>query len=170
MTMGDEVWKPIPGFDGYLASTAGRVKNRRGVILTGTVTRDGYCQLNVRHGDRRRTVLAHRLVATAFHGEPPPGFVCNHLSGQKLVNRPDLLEWTTPAGNAAHARALGLVRPPAPVLGERNHKARLTPDDVRLMRELRRAGATHKELAARFGVTDRNVRFVVSRRTWRHVD
>lgn len=65
-------------------------------------------------------------------------------------------------------------RPTAPkgqraLLGERNHKAKLTEADVRAICQLYAAGATQLELAHRFGVTRGNVGFIVRRDIWRHV-
>ena len=67
-----EEWKSIPGFDGYRASSDGRVRNRNGRVLTGTVNKRGHRQVNVRGLRRRMTVAVHRLVASAFLGPPRP--------------------------------------------------------------------------------------------------
>ena len=65
----EEVWKDIPGYQGYAASTLGRIKNtNRNVVLTGTMTKEGYRQVCIRAGDRRRVAYIHRLVAFAFLG------------------------------------------------------------------------------------------------------
>lgn len=167
----DEVWKDIPGFPGYQASTEGRVRNaRRGCVLTGTVTRNGYRQYNLRGARGRRVAFGHRLVAAAFLGPspPPPGNLVNHLDGNKLNNRVSNLEYTDARGNARHAAALGLLRP-VRLLGERNPGAKLTAEKVRAMREQRRQGVTLAALGERFGVTAQSAQRVVSRKDWKHI-
>src|SRR5262245_11949338 len=94
MAESDECWKPIPDFPEYEVSTNGRILNRRlGHVLTGTVTRRGHRQVNVRGSRRRMSVAVHRLVATTFLGPPPSGHVVRHLNNNKLDNRPVNLMW-----------------------------------------------------------------------------
>lgn len=165
----DELWRPIPDYPNYEASTLGRIRNAHlGHLLAGTVTKDGYRQVSVRGGGRRRVAYVHRLVAFAFHGMPPAGHVCNHISGNKLDCRPLNLEWVTPAANSRHARDLGLLRP-NPLRGEQSPSAKLTADRVREMRAQRQAGKTFAALAQDYGVTPQAVQQAVARRTWRHV-
>lgn len=63
-------------------------------------------------------VTIHRLVAYHFvivpkylldQGLTKESLVVNHLDGNKLNNRWDNLEWTTNAGNMAHASVTGLM-------------------------------------------------------------
>lgn len=78
----------------------------------------------VKHGYRHvrlgsaNNVKVHRLVAHHFVPKPKDlvdqglnekTLVVNHLDGNKLNNRWDNLEWTTNAGNMAHASATGLM-------------------------------------------------------------
>lgn len=43
----------------------------------------------------------HRIVATAFHGEPPtPELVVDHIDTNRRNNRPENLRWLTRLGNA----------------------------------------------------------------------
>ncbi|MBN9520678.1 HNH endonuclease [bacterium] len=165
----DELWRPIPDYPKHEASSLGRIRHaRRGRILNGSVTKDGYRQVSVRGPGRKRVASVHRLVASAFHGRPPAGHVCNHLDGRKLNNLPSNLEWVTPAANVRHAAALGLLRS-RPLYGEANHNAKLTASRVREMRAKRQAGAPLSALAREFGVTTQAAHQVVSRRVWRHV-
>jgi HNH endonuclease len=47
------------------------------------------------------SVRVHRIVATAFHGEPPtPEHVVDHMDTNRCNNRPDNLRWVTKLENA----------------------------------------------------------------------
>ena len=104
----DEVWKDIPGFSYYQASSLGRIK------FKGSKTRRN--PKIVRQRDRPTTVgrylavnvvddyvgylsiEAHQLVCLAFHGLPPDDgakWEVNHKDGNKKNNRSDNLEWRT---------------------------------------------------------------------------
>lgn len=77
-------------------------------------TREGYLFLNVYVEDAgtviKKSVFAHRLVATAFHPNPDGKPEVNHLNGIKNNNASSNLEWATKAENAMHAHATGLSK------------------------------------------------------------
>lgn len=78
---------------------------------------------------------------------------------------PAHLRWATPAENAADKRRDGTE-----LLGERNHQARLTADQVA---EIRKAyacgGVTQRQLAAVHAVTQKTIWLVVAGERWKHV-
>jgi hypothetical protein len=51
--------------------------------------------------------------------------------------------------------------------GELHPNAKLTADDVVSIRRMARDGATYGSLASRFGVTQRNVAYIVRREAWK---
>ena len=53
-------------------------------------------------------LLCHKLVCTAFHGQRPVGYECDHLNGNHLDWTADNLQWVTPAEN--HRRAIYMRR------------------------------------------------------------
>jgi NUMOD4 motif len=79
----NEIWRPIPGRDGYEVSNLGRVRSidrvviamrlgprrYRARVLRPCRTRNGYCTVKV----GGRSVYVHRLVLEAFVGPRPPG-------------------------------------------------------------------------------------------------
>lgn len=88
----DEIWKPIPGYEGrYWASNLGRIKSRRKILKTH-YSESGYEKVSLyKHGKK-----VHRLVMAAFEGEKPyPEFEVNHKDGDRSNNKLDNLEYVT---------------------------------------------------------------------------
>ena len=52
----------------------------------------------------------HKLVCTAFHGERPEGYECDHINGNKLDWSADNLRWVTRAENIRCGRYLKRLR------------------------------------------------------------
>lgn len=123
-----EIWKQIPGYPGYEASSLGRVrsvdrviytthkqagfcvKRFRGNILKPTKDKDGY----LRHGAGTKTYIsAHKAVWMAFNNAIiAPTLQINHIDGNKENNRPENLEICTLRQNLKHAFENGLRRKP----------------------------------------------------------
>ena len=108
--MTDEVWKPIPGYEGlYEASSLGRIRSldkvvrsarsrsgkrtRRGRILQTSVSNKGREHLTLWKDGHAKTMLVHRLVAAAFLG--PSSLTVNHRDENPLNNSVENLEWCT---------------------------------------------------------------------------
>lgn len=175
-------WREIPGYSGrYHVSSEGEVYSTGGVFATpgrwGTMRRkvqsrllkpalasNGYLFVSLRRrDDGKRCVNAyiHRLVAEAFVPNPL-GLKCvNHLDGNKHNNQASNLEWVTHQQNHLHrTRVLG--RGP---IGETHHKAKLTTDDVK---EIRQSKALGKELAQRYGVSQTVISNIRLGKSWIH--
>ena len=87
----------------WYVSSAGRVRSTRGTISYGTLCPSGYrvAQINFQN------FLVHRLVASAFLGQPPSAehWQVNHLDGCKSNNHVSNLAYATPRQNAQHSWA-----------------------------------------------------------------
>lgn len=123
-----------------------------------------YLTVTLRGNGTRRTYLVHHLVAIAFCGPRPEGMEVRHLNDNKHDNRAVNLAWGTPKENAADRDRNGRT-----YRGERLHTAILTEQQVREIRQRKKAGERVAELAKEFGVRQGVVFSVVSRRTWKHV-
>lgn len=177
-----EEWRSLP-LGRYEVSSLGRVRNvwgrRAGLVLKARVNDAGYWRITLYNGQGYDTFALHRLVALAFHGPCPEGREVNHKDGDKSNNRADNLEYVTPLENHQHAAAMGLkasgdrhawrLHPELTPRGERAGMARLTEDSVRNIRMSHRAGQTIAALARAHMVSESAVRFIVQRKTWRHV-
>ena len=90
----NEIWKQID--DRYSISNLGRVKsnyaNKERVLKPYKDVR-GYLKVDLRHGDKRKSMFIHRLVALAFLQNPNSLPEVNHKDENKENNRIDNLEF-----------------------------------------------------------------------------
>lgn len=178
-----EQWRPIPGLDGYEASTLGRIRSLDRVLdlmgrwgamqrfhhgkilrLKRKSSRGGstYLFFYVDGGSYHQV---NRAVCSAFHGKPPcEKYEAAHLDGKTNNNRPQNLAWKTPAENAADK-----VRHGTAPIGIRNASARL--DDASVVDIIVRyaSGEKSHRLAADYCVTSSNINAVIRGETWAHV-
>lgn len=169
---GPEEWRTIAGYEGlYSVSSLGRVRREtltwrgHGAILTQQpIARGKYLGVRL---SKANVVTNHRvatLVLTAFVGpKPTPAHTVNHKNAQHHDNRPENLEWVTDAENQLHADRLGLrVHSP-------DAHPKLVVEQVREIRARRAAGETQRSIAEAFGLTEKTIRLIEHRRTWKDV-
>lgn len=106
----DEIWKPVvlPGVENLEASSYGRLRRGSNSRPTFGSLSGSYLTITIfnTHTEVRQTQYAHRLVANAFYG--PSDLVVNHISGDKLDNKIENLEYVTRLENLNHAIKTGL--------------------------------------------------------------
>jgi len=102
MGMNHEEWKQVVGFQNYEVSNFGRVRNRYGKILNGSINKHGYHTVVLYKNKNQRRVMVHRLVAEAFLGKREVGKEINHINGIKTDNRVENIEWCTKSQNLLH--------------------------------------------------------------------
>jgi hypothetical protein len=179
----EEEWRPVVGWEGlYEVSSLGRVRSLdhmteavRGngkVVKThwrGRILRSprahGYPVVRFSRGGGEYVMgRVHRLVCTAFHGQPPfEGAQVAHNDGDPGNPRADNLRWATAKENAADTLIHGTR-----ARGERQGLARLTEAQVR---EIRTFGdCTQAELAMRYGVQREAIGKVLRGERWAHLD
>lgn len=119
-----EIWKNVtvqPYCDYYMVSNLGNVKrikecskyntsSKRLGILNQPIGSWGYKVVSLTVDGKSKSILVHRLVATAFIPNPENKPQVNHIDGNKLNNRADNLEWVTQKENIQHAFGTGLNR------------------------------------------------------------
>lgn len=101
-----KIWKDLKGYEGrYQVSSDGEVYSLiRGRVLRGGNNKDGYVKhILVNKYGKRKTELAHRLVALMFCEKPEGCNIVNHKNFKVDDNRSENLEWTTVAGNNLHS-------------------------------------------------------------------
>lgn len=153
-------------------------------LWMGGKDRDGYGRVRI----DGRIQLAHRVTWEYHHGAVPEGFCVCHR-----CDKPSCCELThlflgTPADNAhdrdqkgrtsrgeghgVHSRGErngAHLHPEKLRRGEGILWARLTENDVQIIRQRASNGDTKAAIARAFGVDRTTVRHVIAGRTWKHV-
>lgn len=167
-------WRTVEQFPEHEISEAGDVRRTvasgrypAGYMLTAKRHPRGYLTYSLNNRD----TLAHRLVALAFHGEPPsPEHEVAHEDGSRTNNHWTNLRWSIPRDNQADRKRHGTFH-----AGERCGSARLTDAQAEEMRSAyadkkpyRRGGITMQSLAEQFGVSVSQVSRIINGRQRAH--
>lgn len=130
----------------------------------GAIT-GGYGLLSLRNNGKRTTRSAHRLSYEAHIGEIPKGIcICHKCDNRKCIN-PDHLFLGTHLDNAKDREKKG----------RGNHRvgeectAKLTEEQIILIRQLSIGGVSQKEIALKFGMNASTISYIVNQKTWKHV-
>lgn len=172
-------WVSISDFPDYEISEAGDVRRltqggRRypiGYVLTPKPHQRGYVYfiLNDATG-KPKTMLGHRLVALAFHGEPPtPEHEVAHNDGTRTNNHWQNLRWATPTENQADRHKHGTA-----LSGEQLAYAKLTAEEVSSIRaayakggqRYRGGSITMQALADQYGMSLAQISRIINGARW----
>ena len=113
-----EIWKPIPGFEGYYeASTMGRIRSvdrevkhrrypgklvrRKSHILKNATLTNGYKATCLNKGGKKIRYKTHRLIAMTFIPNPEHLPHIDHINNLRYDNRPENLRWCNVCQNVA---------------------------------------------------------------------
>lgn len=165
--MTEEIWRPIPGFDGYEASNQGRIRSHRWwhpKIMTPTVKADGYHTVKFRVDGKYKHLRVNRAVLLAHIGVPPANAHAAHDDGNKGNNQLANLSWKTKIENERDKIKHGRTN-----RGERSIRAKLTQEMVSVIRELApRHGPDQVWIARMLGVGKMTVYYAATERSWAH--
>lgn len=159
-----EIWKEVAECPAYEVSNLGRIRRKKpyrstmvGRVLTPCRHRDGHLLARLSSGGVSKARYVHRVVADAFLAPPPdPGMIVRHLNGNPADNRAENLAWGTHKDNFNDRLIHGTGHD-----GERNPNAKLTDDDVRIIRARHVFGDSKADLSRLFGVSDVQVGKIV---------
>lgn len=154
----------IPGYSAYEISEDGVVVpknplNGRGAAgMLSHPNHEGYLQLSLRGDDgEKHTVTVHGIMARAFLGVRPHGFVVNHKDGDKTNCHKSNLEYITPSENNLHAYKNGLAT---------RTNAKLTVEGVERILDLIDAGMKNGDIAKAYGVSVSTVHLIRHGARW----
>jgi hypothetical protein len=158
-----EIWKMVPSFPLYEASSLGRIRRLPGArLLKAATIRFGGVPLNGgrdKDGRRKvsvmgRTLKVSPLVCEAFNGpRPAANMICMHLDEDCRNDLPTNLAWGTHYENANTPKLKAYQK--AARAGEKHPNAKLSNEDVRHIRASKEQATI---LAARYGVAAAYVR------------
>lgn len=164
-------WRPVVGYEElYEVSEHGDVRRLGGThgckktrLLT-PFPNGPSLRLAVRVGKhgQKQSLYVHRVVAKAFLGDfSHTKLEVDHVDGNWTNNDYRNLEWVTCLENHRRAAVLGLK-----AKGTRNANAKLTEEDVRMIREM--PVSLHK-VSAIFGISRIHAKRIRQRLVWAHV-
>ena len=164
-----EEWRPIPSVPGYSASSFGRIRrdytswnNGEGGVLSEVIGSDGYNVFTSRVTGRKKQHKVHRCVCEAFHLNPDDKPLALHKDDNKRNNASGNLYWGTVKDNHWDAKVNGKT-----AKGEKNGRAVLTYEKVKLIRRLCCDGVNKAAIARHFGIGRTTLGHVLARRTWK---
>jgi predicted DNA-binding protein (UPF0251 family) len=135
---------------------------------------DGYGRLYDKEryakGDKRGKVRAHRFFFEKFIGPIPNGMNVLHICDNRRCVNPDHLFLGTSKDNSQDALKKGrlvLTNLPTELLGEQNPRAKLTRQDVEIIRARELFGEKQNWLAAEYGVDRTTIVSAVNYKNWR---
>ena len=99
----EEEFLPIDGFDNYLVSNFGNVKNSKTnkILKPGTHTQ-GYKQINLCKKGKVKMFKVHRLVGKAFLENPDEKPMIDHIDENKSNNNVKNIRWATSSDNGCN--------------------------------------------------------------------
>lgn len=154
-------YRPVPDYLNYIISTTGEVC-RNGRKLRG-VNVQGYTRVTLSNQSGVKEFYVHRLVLLTFVGPCPKGMQCRHKDGDRTNNTLGNLVWGTSKENGADKIAHGSAR------GHRNPRARMTEEDVKLARQLRKDRKKFQEIALVLDLPLMTVYNAVTGKSWKHL-
>lgn len=173
--MTDELWLPVVGFEGrYEVSNYGRLRslcygagpNGRRKRATPKVVKLGTQRIVAYpiYPIDRRPRRIHRLVAEAFLGPCPIGREVAHVDGNPRNSSVSNLRYVTRAENHAHKILHGTDN-----RGSKNHKAKLTEQDIISIRAEASVKGINRRLMRKFNVSEATISLIRRRKSWTHL-
>jgi hypothetical protein len=126
-----------------------------------------------------KSVPSHRMAWTLTNGPIANGALVCHKCDNRLCNNPSHLFLGTPAdnsrdmakkGRAASGDKHGTRTCPSGIrVGIKNGMAKISVADVIEIRRRKGRGETHRRIAGDYGISDTQVSWICSYKSWKHV-
>lgn len=111
-----------------------------------------------------KNLYAHRLAYKFYCGDIPKDMYVLHKCDNPMCCNPNHLFLGSPQDNMTD-----MVNKKRSLTGERNHKAKLTENDISDIRFLFGMGVAVTTLAKEYGVATTQIRYIKYGKTWKHV-
>ena len=151
----------------YTFCEDGRVFGKNGVELKQRPNTDGYACFTAGKKGKRKSIRIHRIIALLFVDNPQGLSEVDHKDCNRMNPAAYNLEWVSHKENVrrAYERGSHIGR----IEGEKNPKAKLNEDAVRLIRKEYADGMTQKEISIKYNVPWSTVHNIVNHITWKSV-
>lgn len=160
---------PIKDFEDYLIDYNGNIySTKRNIYLKQKTDKYGYKKVNLSKDGKIYSLSIHRLVALNFIENLNPDLYIqvNHKDGNKLNNSVYNLEWVTPRENTIHTILNGL----SGSIGESNHNAKLTNEDVIDIRNMYNNGKRIYEINKKYSnVSWNEIKYIVTYKVFNNI-
>lgn len=170
-----ENWREITDYKGlYMVSNHGRVKRTKKYlnstddgILKPVVIKNMWPKVSLSKNNTKLNFYIHTLVAEAFIGARPEGFVVNHIDGDKQNNHVSNLEYISVGDNNRHAFFTGLNN----CIGEQNPASKLTELEVNEIRQRYCiTEISYSQLAYEYGISKTQIGDILKGKSWTHTN
>ena len=183
-TTPEEVWKAIPGYEGYYdGSNQGRIRSYWQRIYLGKYgsrvvlnnipqkllkykvdRRSGYFVVGLHKDGKSKSFWVHKIILITFRGPCPPGMEGCHNDGVPLNIHIDNLRWDTHRNNILDRQKHGTN-----INGERNGQAKLTEINVRYAKNLLEQGLSQGKIGKILGVSQTSIHKIATGKKWAHL-
>lgn len=162
--LGPEELRPVPGYPAYFVSSHGHIysdKRGRRRRLKPDIADQGHMRVQLHRdgkaGPRGDRLLVHRLVLEAFVSAPPSdNSQGRHRDGNPTNNAVTNLFWGDQSANWQDSMRHGTFR----------RYSKLERFEVDRIKERHNSGSNTSELAAEYGVSETQIRNIVSGKQW----
>ena len=151
----------------YSVCPDGTIYGPTGKPLKHRSNDDGYAIVTMGKKGHRCTRFVHKLVALLFVPNPHGYEEVDHLDGNRMNPSSDNLEWVTHEENIRRSQERGKYH--GRYVGEKNPKARITPEIVMQLRAEYKSGTTIRQLERKYGYPYNTIGNAVKGYTWTHL-
>ena len=142
------------------------INSDTGKCLKQRSNNSGYNVVDLYQNKKKKTLLVHRLVASAFMPNPKNLPTVNHINGNKLDNNIQNLEWASYSENNQHSYDMGLHKKQ---LGEECAASKYTESIVRSICSKLEAGLSALEVSKIMNIPKASIESIKCGNSWSHV-
>ena len=160
--------KEFPGYfiteDGFVFSDKGKGDKLR--LIRANLDTQGYPKVTLRFEGTNKTRRISGLVAKAFLPQPVGTYLVRHVDGNPLNSHVSNLVWGTHEDNIEDRKRHGVQ---TGCVGAANFSAKLTSNDILLIRKRWDAGERAITIAEDYPVTSQQIGAIGFRKAWKSV-
>lgn len=145
----------------------GRVLGKNGKEIKQRPNDDGYASFTAGKKGQRRRKTTHRIIALLFVDNSEGLPEVDHKDSNRMNPAATNLEWVSHQENIRRAKEKGNYC--GRYEGEKNPRAKLSEDKVRLIRQEYANGITQQQISNRYDVPWSTVHNIVNNHTWNSV-